>query len=119
MIATGQTLKSSEVDVKGRSLWVDARRRLLKNRAAMAGLIILALVALLALLAPLLSSFAYDEVNYDIIACAPNWWPANSMVVIQPPTDDCLSRRQTLTPRAASNAAAVSPPTPPPTTTTS
>jgi len=74
MIATGQTLKSTE-EVKGRSLWVDARRRLLKNRAAMAGTIILALVALLALLAPLLSPFAYDEVNYDVIACAPNWWP--------------------------------------------
>jgi oligopeptide transport system permease protein len=77
MIATGQTLKSSEI-VKGRSLWVDARRRLLRNRAAMASLIILALVALLALLAPLLSPFAYDEVNYDIIACAPNWWPAEA-----------------------------------------
>jgi oligopeptide transport system permease protein len=77
MIATGQTLKSSEV-VKGRSLWVDARRRLLKNRAAMASLIILALIALLALLAPLLSPFAYDEVNYDIIACAPNWWPVEA-----------------------------------------
>jgi oligopeptide transport system permease protein len=74
MIATGQTLKSSE-EVKGRSLWVDARRRLLRNRAAMASLIILSLIALLALLAPLLSPFAYDEVNYDIIACAPNWWP--------------------------------------------
>jgi oligopeptide transport system permease protein len=77
VIAAGQTLKSSEV-VKGRSLWVDARRRLLKNRAAMASLIILALIALLALLAPLLSPFAYDEVNYDIIACAPNWWPVEA-----------------------------------------
>jgi len=77
MIATGQTLKSSEV-VKGRSLWVDARRRLLRNRAAMASLIILTLVALLALLAPLLSPFAYNEVNYDIIACAPNWWPVEA-----------------------------------------
>jgi oligopeptide transport system permease protein len=77
MIATGQTLKSSEV-VKGRSLWVDARRRLLKNRAAVASLIILVLIALLALLAPLLSPFAYDEVNYDIIACAPNWWPVEA-----------------------------------------
>jgi oligopeptide transport system permease protein len=77
VIATGQTLKSSEV-VKGRSLWVDARRRLLRNRAAMASLIILALVALLALLAPLLSPFAYNEVNYDIIACAPNWWPVEA-----------------------------------------
>jgi oligopeptide transport system permease protein len=74
MIATGQILKSTE-EIKGRSLWVDARRRLLKNRAAVAGMIILGLVTVLAILAPLLSPFAYDEVNYDIIACAPNWWP--------------------------------------------
>ena len=77
MIATGQTLKAVE-DVKGRSLWVDARRRLFKNRAAMASMVILALIALLALLAPLLSPFAYDEVNYDIIACSPAWWPAEA-----------------------------------------
>jgi oligopeptide transport system permease protein len=77
VIATGQTLKAVE-EVKGRSLWVDARRRLFKNRAAVAGIIILALVAALALLAPLLSPFAYDDVNYDIIACAPSWWPAEA-----------------------------------------
>jgi oligopeptide transport system permease protein len=59
-------------------LWVDARRRLFQNRAAMASIIILVLITLLALLAPLLSPFAYDEVNYDIIACAPNWWPAEA-----------------------------------------
>src|SRR5258708_22885729 len=76
MIATGQTLAVSEV--KGRSLWVDARRRLVKNRAAVASIVILALIALLALLAPLLSPFAYNEVNYDIIACAPDWWPAEA-----------------------------------------
>ena len=75
MIATGQTLKAVE-EVKGRSLWVDARRRLFQNRAAMASIIILALIAALALLAPLLSPYAYDEVNYDIIACSPDWWPA-------------------------------------------
>ena len=77
MIATGQTLKTVE-EIKGRSLWVDARRRLFQNRAAMAGIVILALITLLAVLAPLLSPFAYDEVNYDIIACAPNWWPAEA-----------------------------------------
>jgi len=77
MIATGQTLKSSE-EIAGRSLWVDARRRLVRNRAAMAGIIILALIAALALLAPLLSPYAYSEVNYDIIACAPNWWPVEA-----------------------------------------
>jgi len=77
MITTGQTLKAVE-EVKGRSLWVDARRRLFQNRAAMASIVILALITLLAVLAPLLSPFAYDEVNYDIIACAPNWWPVDA-----------------------------------------
>ena len=65
-------------EIRGRSLWVDARRRLARNRAAMGGIAILALIAALALLAPWLSPFAYDEVNYDIIACAPNWWPAEA-----------------------------------------
>ncbi|HJT44197.1 MAG TPA: ABC transporter permease subunit [Rhizomicrobium sp.] len=73
---SGQTLKSAE-EVKGRSLWVDARRRLFQNRAAMASILLLGAIALLALLAPWLSPFAYDEVNYDIIACAPNWWPGD------------------------------------------
>jgi oligopeptide transport system permease protein len=74
MIATGQMLKPVE-EIKGRSLWVDARRRLFRNRAAVAGMAVLVVIAVLALFAPLLSPFAYDEVNYDIIACAPNWWP--------------------------------------------
>ena len=30
------------------------------------------------MLAPLLSPFAYDEINYDIIACAPGWWPVEA-----------------------------------------
>ena len=77
MIATGQTLKSTE-EIMGRSLWVDARHRLLKNRAAVASMAILALVTVLALLAPLLSPYAYNAVNYDIIACAPGWWPAEA-----------------------------------------
>ena len=77
MIATGQTLKSTG-EIKGRSLWVDARHRLLKNRAAVASMVILALITVLALLAPLLSPYAYNAVNYDIIACAPGWWPAEA-----------------------------------------
>ncbi|HEY1876444.1 MAG TPA: ABC transporter permease subunit, partial [Rhizomicrobium sp.] len=74
MTATGQILKMTE-EIKGRSLWLDARRRLFRNRAALAGMAILGVIAVLALLAPLLSPFAYDEVNYDIIACSPGWWP--------------------------------------------
>lgn len=65
----------TETELKGRSLWADARHRLLKNRAAMAGIILLAVIALMALFAPLLSPFPYDEINYDLISCAPAWWP--------------------------------------------
>jgi oligopeptide transport system permease protein len=77
MSATGQTLKPVS-EIRGRSLWADARRRLLKNRAAVVSMTVLAFVAALALLAPLLSPYAYDEVNYDIIACAPGWWPVEA-----------------------------------------
>ena len=64
--------------VKGRSLWMDARRRLLRNRAAMASIVILALVALMALFAPLLSAYRYDDIDYNVISCAPDWWPLQS-----------------------------------------
>jgi oligopeptide transport system permease protein len=82
MIATGSTVNAETMElargVKGRSLWVDARRRLFRNRAAMASIILLATVTLMALLAPLLSAYAYDQINYDIVACAPNWWPGQA-----------------------------------------
>ncbi len=79
MISTGSTANADAMTraegLKGRSLWVDARRRLLRNRAAMAGIVTLGLIAVMALLAPFLSAYAYDEINYDIISCAPDWWP--------------------------------------------
>ena len=74
MIATRQPLKSSE-DVQGRSLWVDARRRLVRNRAAMAAITVLTLMTLMAIFAPFLSPFRYDAINYDLVTCAPSWWP--------------------------------------------
>jgi oligopeptide transport system permease protein len=61
--------------VQGRSLWVDARRRLFRNRAAVASLVLLGAIALMALLAPLLSQYSYDAQDYDHISCSPNWWP--------------------------------------------
>ena len=79
MIATGSSAGAQTMElaqgIQGRSLWVDARRRLFRNRAAMASIILLALIAMMALLAPLLSQYAYDEINYDIVSCAPSWWP--------------------------------------------
>jgi oligopeptide transport system permease protein len=49
--------------VAGRSLWDDARRRLLRNRAAMAGVVTLLVLVLAAAIGPLVSPFAYDEIN--------------------------------------------------------
>ena len=58
MSATGITTPAP-----GRSLWDDARRRLLRNRAALAGIVLLTLMVLAALIGPYLSPFAYDEIN--------------------------------------------------------
>ena len=58
--------------IAGRSLWQDALRRLKRNRAAVASLAILAVVALLAVFAPLLSPYAFDEVDFDAIRLPPD-----------------------------------------------
>ncbi len=57
--------------VKGRSLWDDARRRLVRNRAAMASIIVLGLLLLVAILGPLLAPFPYDQVNKTDTWAAP------------------------------------------------
>lgn len=49
--------------IRGRSLWDDARRRLFRNRAAVAGMIVLALLIAAAVAGPWLSPFSYDEIN--------------------------------------------------------
>jgi oligopeptide transport system permease protein len=77
MIATGQSANAEALVrvVKGRSLGRDAWERLKRNRAAMTGIAVLVLITLTAIFAPLLSAFRYDEINYDLITCAPTWWP--------------------------------------------
>jgi len=60
--------------VKGRSLLADARRRLFRNKAAVAGMVILGIVALMAIFAPLLSPYAFSDQDYNTIGCAPSWW---------------------------------------------
>ena len=47
------------VSLKGRSLWDDARRRLFRNKAAVAGLAILALLVALAVVGPFLLPYTY------------------------------------------------------------
>src|SRR5258706_8234019 len=60
-------------EIKGRSLWVDAWRRLTGNRAAVVSMIVLGIIVLLAVLAPWLSPFPYDEVYWDFISAPPSF----------------------------------------------
>lgn len=48
--------------VKGRSLWDDARRRLLRNRAAVTSMIILGVLVLAAVIGPYFLPFTYDQI---------------------------------------------------------
>jgi len=75
MIYSTAKTEALEQAIQGRSLGMDALARLKRNRAAMSAIAVLALMALMALFAPLLSPFRYDAVNYDLITCAPGWWP--------------------------------------------
>jgi oligopeptide transport system permease protein len=62
--------------VKGRSLWDDARRRLLRNPAAVASLYVVTVLVLLAVFGPILWVHAADEIFRDRVAIAPtfeNW----------------------------------------------
>ena len=54
-----------------RGLWRDAARRLRGNRLALAALVLLALVALIASVAPLLSPWSYDSLDWRHLAQPP------------------------------------------------
>ena len=62
-----------DVTVQGRSLWQDARRRLFHNKAAVASMVILTLIALMAIFAPWLSPHPYDEVYWERIQAPPDF----------------------------------------------
>ena len=58
--------------VRGRSLWADAARRLLRNRAAVAGGIVLVAMALACLFGPMLVPFELDEIFWDAMQAPPS-----------------------------------------------
>ncbi|GMG87543.1 oligopeptide ABC transporter permease OppC [Biformimicrobium ophioploci] len=63
----------NNLEVEGRSLWQDAWRRFLNNRAAIASLFVLGFIALFVLVAPMLSSYAYDEPDWGAMHAPPSW----------------------------------------------
>ena len=61
---------SSADEVKGRSLWSDARHRLLQNHAAVVSGIILIIIVLLSFVGPYFAPHTVDDVNWDFIELA-------------------------------------------------
>jgi len=57
--------------IKGRSLWDDSRRRLLANKAAMAGFIVLGLLTLIAIVGPFVWPHKFDTQYQDQLSIGP------------------------------------------------
>ena len=56
----------------GRSLWQDARRRLLRNRAAVVSMVVLAAIAVASVVGPMISPHPADEIYWNLIGTPPS-----------------------------------------------
>ncbi|SHH95344.1 oligopeptide ABC transporter permease OppC [Ferrimonas marina] len=63
---------AAELEVEGRSLWADARRRFLRNRAAVVSLCILCVIAVLVVIGPAASEYTFDEMDWENMATGPS-----------------------------------------------
>jgi oligopeptide transport system permease protein len=68
-----KTAKLAEqmTDVKGRSLWADARRRFMHNKAAVLGMILLVLIATFALFGQFIAAWPRDEMDFNVMGQIP------------------------------------------------
>ena len=60
-----------EKAVQGRSLWDDARRRLLRNRGAVFGMIMLTALVVVAVIGPHFTPYAFDQINKNDVWSPP------------------------------------------------
>ncbi|MFP3943400.1 MAG: ABC transporter permease subunit [Alphaproteobacteria bacterium] len=75
LISKRAELTEKAVEIKGRSLWDDAIARLMRNQAAVTGMVLLSIITLLAIFAPLIGDLtgnAYDELDYEYIYGPPS-----------------------------------------------
>ncbi|AMG58807.1 oligopeptide ABC transporter permease OppC [Pantoea vagans] len=62
---------SEKLEVEGRSLWQDARRRFIHNRAALISLLVLLVITLFVIFAPMLAQFTYDDTDWAMMSSPP------------------------------------------------
>ena len=60
-----------EMQLEGRSLWQDAKRRFFRNKAAVASLIILAFIIIFITVAPWFFPFTYEDTDWNMMSAAP------------------------------------------------
>lgn len=65
--------ESLSQSLKSKSLWADARRRFLKNRAALGSLVILFIITLFVIFAPMLSPHEFDFTDWGMTQHAPDF----------------------------------------------
>jgi len=63
---------SEKLEVEGRSLWQDARRRFIHNRAALISLLVLLVITLFVIFAPMLAQFTYDDTDWAMMSSPPD-----------------------------------------------
>ncbi len=61
------TVTGAMAEVRGRSLWQDARERFFRNKAAVVGLILLILISLFALFGGLIAQYEPDYVDFSLM----------------------------------------------------
>lgn len=63
--------RMEDMQLEGRSLWQDAKRRFFRNKAAVASLVILFLILLFISFAPLFFPFTYEDTDWNMMSTAP------------------------------------------------
>ena len=69
--AVAGLLAEAPAPAPGRSPWSDARRRFMRNRAAVASLVLLTVIAALCLVGPLLLPYGFDTTDWDAMKLPP------------------------------------------------
>ncbi len=68
-----QSVLMEAAAVKGRSLWEDSRRRLLANKAAMAGFVVLGILVVIAVFGPFAWPHKFSTQYRDALSIGPTW----------------------------------------------
>jgi len=69
---TADALNAAAAEVKGRSLWVDAWRRLLRNKAAVVSTVVIVVMTVTVIVGPSFIPFAYDDIDWSLISTPPS-----------------------------------------------